>query len=758
MSPELEEEADEVVSVAKSVKSDADSIVMAAQDVDHDAKGIIAEAKGGLDENEPETPAKSGLSKKSQEIKDDIASHEKDLSEAAINSELKEKTRQVLDTVENEIALSEATHSQVAFKLEEFDFEEPKADSEVSEPKTEELESPKADAAKEIEPREIESESLEVIEPESSKETEPEIDPRSSNESDKSPKEIEPEIETEVKPEVDPKSSKELGPESSKEIEPRISQEAKSEEIKSRIKSEIKEPETKSKTEPESSSKDDQKDEPKRASISELAQRFSSAAATKAPPERPARRPMPRSDSTESTKIDKSVFEKETPKVPTKPKPQVSGRIGQLKSSIFADLNAALSKGPPGRRPSKPTSESENDEAPELAPSLPEEDADSQLKAIASNPRARPRGPKRRLPEAAKAKWSTATSHLWSIEHDTSAGNLKSAEGGEEAEGLAEANEDVTSETQEALKEAEDFSDPVKKPEPVKSDSPSPKADSETCDIAFEEAENYSDPVPNVDPETTDALKEAEKFSDPVGKPEPTTSSKGESETCDIAFEEAEDYSDPIQANVDPETTDALKDAENFSDPVGKPKPIAKSPKSESCDVDFEAAEDFSDPVKPKADTETHDALTKPEPVQTGSASPGAGSEPCDIDFEAAEDYSDPIKFSKSDSKSDALRDAEALVKTSESAGKSPTAETCDIDFEAAENYSDPIKPSQSSELQTDDTRDTKTPPARPSSRPRRGGVDELDARSEDLQKRLTAAKEKIRQARERKASAEPNE
>ncbi|PRT52654.1 hypothetical protein B9G98_00274 [Wickerhamiella sorbophila] len=911
VTPELQHDTEQIVSAAQSIKSDTDHVVMTAQEVNQDAETVVADVKGVSTQETAKDAEKVDLPPRIQSIKDDILLQENSESDAAINSELKQKTRQVLDTAAHEIALSKAVQGQVTSNLDDFDFvaagsESTEANSSVSEPgaqsrpaeskehassgalagnPTDQAKEPQVEskldessvqksslhesvsnkepdaerfdvkdkivaqtelpdkgmgsqepneelpeAELEVEPeahgvkQEVEhesgSEALEAkrklksqpealeakheAEPEvveEKHEAEPEtVEPKHKVENVSEPealdKALEPETELEpldkdlktepapfdkdLKPESEhPEKEQELEAESNpldKELEPESEpldvqpvstdepEEAKITETESKVVD--KEPESQNESEEldkalksrvnakldeklakvKEASSQDQKDaaetldveertskpekqgspddgvdpkqkdekspEPKRATISELAQRFSSAAATKPPPERPVRRPMRKitDDNIEPTKVDKSVFEKETPKVPTKPKPQVSSRIGQLKSSIFADLNAALSKGPPGRRPSKPTSESCNDEGAEPTPVLAEEDADSQLIAMAPTPRARLRGPKRRLPDAAKAKWSTTTSHLWTIEHVPEA---------------SEPDDMVSQEAKDNVNHGEDEN--------------AASAQFEETNNALQEAEDYADPVEVISKETEGPASEVEPKSKETQHAETKLDEKKRS--CDSALKKAEELVDPVEAEEHPPRSHepALGEAEDFKDLVEASKPS-----------ETDSSADMPSPTKGNSEKRDLGLQEDTAPSEAGTSMeletktlPQESEEPLPIE---------PLeKQTSEDDKSGDLAPQEAEVsdRSAQEAGVSDRSVKPD---NAGLSELPPTKP-VSSQLQSDDTTETRPPPARPNSRPKRTGVDELDARSEDLQKRLAAAKEKIRQARERKAA-----
>lgn len=137
------------------------------------------------------------------------------------------------------------------------------------------------------------------------------------------------------------------------------------------------------------------------------------------PPPRPTHRPKL------VAAFESAARESERAAPKPRPKPNVGGRIGQLKSSLFADLNSALERGQqstpfPRRRSeaedSQPSSDSKQDIKSTDSNSTEEGgSAEAQLSAMPSNPRARMRGPKRRLPTEAKQKWSTVVSPLWTL-------------------------------------------------------------------------------------------------------------------------------------------------------------------------------------------------------------------------------------------------------------------------------------------------------------------------------------------------------
>lgn len=137
------------------------------------------------------------------------------------------------------------------------------------------------------------------------------------------------------------------------------------------------------------------------------------------PPPRPTHRPKL------VAAFESAARESERAAPKPRPKPNVGGRIGQLRSSLFADLNSALERGQqstpfPRRRSeaedSQPSSDSKQDVKSTDSNSTEERgSAEAQLNAMPSNPRARMRGPKRRLPTEAKQKWSTVVSPLWTL-------------------------------------------------------------------------------------------------------------------------------------------------------------------------------------------------------------------------------------------------------------------------------------------------------------------------------------------------------
>lgn len=137
------------------------------------------------------------------------------------------------------------------------------------------------------------------------------------------------------------------------------------------------------------------------------------------PPPRPSHRPK----LAAASRFESALRESENAAPKPRPKPNVSGRIGQLRSSLFADLNSALEKGQKsapsfGRRSEveRSTTDSKETSESEGTRSVKEESADAQLHAMTANPRARMRGPKRRLPTEAKQKWSTVIFPLWRLD------------------------------------------------------------------------------------------------------------------------------------------------------------------------------------------------------------------------------------------------------------------------------------------------------------------------------------------------------
>lgn len=148
-------------------------------------------------------------------------------------------------------------------------------------------------------------------------------------------------------------------------------------------------------------------------------------------------------------KIQSPFTQEAAPKeVPPRPKPKpkpagISSKIGQKHAALFSNLNSMLARGPPGMP--LPAGANEEEAKPE-----PQETVEAAPKTQKLS-MGRARGPKRRLPEETKVRWTTSVVPIWTGEPEV--------EPQDEAQGEADKGDETNRETQGEAKEGDKAED-----------------------------------------------------------------------------------------------------------------------------------------------------------------------------------------------------------------------------------------------------------------------------------------------------------